>query len=101
MPAYISSKNFAQTLVDVICRKYEIKNSKIIHTEVGEGLLVKPDLPEDQLEKFKIALEDLPYSDLKILLTGFIKNSEQKTREYFNYHRNLVYRIHEQDYWLV
>ena len=78
LPQYISSQNFAQTLTDVICRRYEIKLTKIVHTDVGEGKIVKQAMPVDQLEKFKLAVDDLPYSDLKILLNGFIRNSEQK-----------------------
>jgi len=78
LPAYISGKNFAQALMDVICRKYEIKYTRIEHPPDGDARMVRPDLPEDQLEKFRLGLNDLPYGDLKILLTGFVSNSSKE-----------------------
>jgi len=84
LPQYISSKNFAQTLVDVICRRYEIQHTKIIRKPNSEGEIIKPELPTDQLLKFKRAISDLPYSDLQILLNGFVSNSQEKLDNLFN-----------------
>ncbi|HXS37212.1 MAG TPA: hypothetical protein VN721_10965 [Flavipsychrobacter sp.] len=74
LPAYISSSNFTETLIDVLCRDYENANIKFIIDD--EGNTKVKELPAmDQFNTFKAAVRSMNYSDLQILLTGFIKRS--------------------------
>jgi hypothetical protein len=82
LPSYISSVNFAQTLIEIIFRKLENKSTVISsNPKDGQVRLIKPEFPQDQLERFRLGVQDLPYSDLKILLEGFLNNSENTTEK--------------------
>jgi hypothetical protein len=78
LPAYISSQNFAQTLVDTLCNKH-IRDNLVISSDPLENVL--PQDPQgvmalNKLTLFKRAVDDLGYCDLQILLKGFINNAE-------------------------
>ena len=81
LPAYISSRNFAQTLIEVICRKYESRLTRITNDPEANAEIIQPNPQTNQFERFRISVEALPYSDLKILLNSLINHSEQKTEK--------------------
>ena len=76
VPSYISSSNFAQTLIDILIRRTENKATSVI-TNISQGTsTVNKAEPEgDRISQFASGLQNLPHSDLKILLEGFLKNS--------------------------
>ncbi len=75
MPSYISSTNFSETLIDIFCREYENNNTFFVKDELGNTHVVTNNQLTDTYAQFKAGVNDMNYSDLKVLLTGFIKRS--------------------------
>lgn len=76
LPAYISSKNFSETLISVIIRTYESMDERFIPDGNGGQVLIKPQVATDSASRFKDAVAKMNYSDLKILLTNFIDSAD-------------------------
>ncbi len=76
LPAYISSKNFSETLISVIVRTYESMDEKFIPDSKGGQILQKPQVATDIAGRFKEAVAKMNYSDLQILLTNFIDSAD-------------------------
>lgn len=78
LPAYISSQNFAQTLVDALCNKH-IRDNLSITSNPLESATIKDPLAlkvDNKLQLFNAAVENFGYCDLQILLNGFISNAD-------------------------
>lgn len=76
LPAYISSKNFSETLIAIIVRTYESMDEKFIPDGKGGLILRKPQVATDIAGRFKDAVAKMNYSDLQILLTNFIDSAD-------------------------
>jgi hypothetical protein len=75
VPSYISSANFSETLIDVFCREYENAHIVFSKDEQGNTTVIDNTQIKDAFGQFKSGVDEMNYSDLKILLTGFIKRS--------------------------
>jgi len=78
LPSYISSKNFAQTLVDTLCNKY-LRDSITVTNDPLQPAVVTNNaeaIANDKLKLFAAAVDSLGYCDLQILLKGFITNAQ-------------------------
>ena len=77
-PAYISSKNFAQTLVDTLCNKHIRDNTFITSDPTHPAQITNAlgDKVNNKFELFSDAVQHLGYCDLQVLLKGFITNAE-------------------------
>lgn len=80
LPAYISSLNFAQTLINTVVQTHEAEHEKFTH-EDGKVSLLKADEQSQIMERFKNAVATMNFSDLKILLTGFINTAENEKED--------------------
>lgn len=76
LPAYISSKNFSETLISVIVRTYESMEEKFVPDGKGGQILQKPTIADNITDRFKDAVAKMNYSDLQILLTNFIDSAD-------------------------
>ena len=72
-PMYISSENFAKTLVHSFNNYFQQKN--MILPAGSDTPVPILNLPEDPMQLFKTAVANLNPSDLKILLETFVKSS--------------------------
>ena len=75
IPSYISSANFSETLIDVMCREHENANTRFIKDENGNTRVINIGGLPNAYDQFKSGVNDMNYSDLKVLLSGFIKRS--------------------------
>jgi hypothetical protein len=75
LPQYISAQNFSQALIHTIVQTYETSKEKFEHND-GKVILVSNKTDGDLSERFKVAVDQMNFSDLKILLSGFIITAE-------------------------
>jgi hypothetical protein len=75
LPSYIPSKIFAETLIDVIGREYEMSQNRFSKNEAGEHVFDDTVKEPDPYARFKKGVEQLKYSDFKILLNSFLNTS--------------------------
>ena len=79
-PAYISSINFAQTLINTIVNMHETQNEKFEHKE-GDVFFKKEQISAEITERFRSAVNNMNFSDLKILLTSFLNTAESEKKD--------------------
>jgi hypothetical protein len=75
LPQYISALNFAQTLIHTIVHTHEIENEKFTH-KGGKVIFTKIEDQDQLVKRFKSAVDQMNFSDLKLLLSGFISSAD-------------------------
>jgi hypothetical protein len=80
LPQYISALNFSQTLIHSIIRTHETQDEKFIHTD-GKVIFTKTENHDQLVTRFRTAVDQMNFSDLKILLSGFISSADMNKED--------------------
>jgi hypothetical protein len=77
LPAYISSRAFAATLIDTVSGQYENNSLKFVQDPLTRAITPENSASsEPAYEKFRKAVLAMPYSDVKVLLRTLSNGAE-------------------------